>query len=101
MKSLLIALLLAIFSIQAAFVAVSEHVPVTTSVETHANAQTSPASDAEADLLQASTAIEALSDYLPTALSFAGATFTAPTSRQSTQVLLSIDLPRITPPPRA
>ncbi len=100
MKNLLIAVLLAIFSIQAAMVAVSGPTPVVFSTQADAGPDMVSQQAAESDRALSASAIEELSDYLPATLSFGKATFTAPPSLPVTLMLLSIDLPRIEPPPR-
>jgi hypothetical protein len=104
MKNLLIAFLLAIFSLQAAAVAVGEMLPPAAKVEHHhaaAAADLAQQLDAVADEVEVSSpAIEALSDYLPAELSIPKYVFNAPYCPVGDAVVRSIHLPKIQPPPR-
>lgn len=103
MKNLLIAFLLAIVSLQAAAVAVSDYGIAKVKLEqVYAVAANDLADDTEVDpdALKASAAIEELSDYLPAVLPVTRATATPFPSHPAELVLTSIHLPGIKPPPR-
>jgi hypothetical protein len=103
MKNLLIAFLLAIVSLQAAAVAVSDYGIAKVKLEqVYAFAANDLADDAETDedALKASAAIEELSDYLPAVLPIPRATVTPFPSHPAELVLTSIHLPGTKPPPR-
>ncbi len=104
MKSLLIALLLAIFSFEAAFVVSGEHMAAANRLEILQAAAAASAPD-QRDLhaagLNLTNAVDELSDYLPAELSIARAPFIAPLAPLPAKIFLSIVLPTITPPPRA
>ena len=105
MKNLLIAFLLAVVSLQAAAVAVSDYGIAKVKLEqVYAFAANDLADDSEtdddADALKASAAIEELSDYLPAVLPIRRATVTPFPSHPAELVLTSIHLPGIKPPPR-
>lgn len=103
MRNFLIALLLAIVSLQATVVAVSDYRAATKHSQhmlAHASAHLSEDLDLDADKLKASAAIEELSDYLPADLPVPRAARIAPPSRPAELALRSIYLPGIKPPPR-
>lgn len=105
MKNLLIAILLAIFTLQATVVAVGAHGQATAQVERLVAASGNDTLDhtliADDDGRDVSAAIEELSDYLPAELFIPPGTFIAPFVPLAEPVLLTISLPNSTPPPRA
>ena len=104
MKILLIALLLAIFSFESAFVVSGEHLAAANKLEFIQAAASSDATD-QLELhdagLNLSNAVDELSDYLPAELSIARASFITPPAPVSAKIFLSIVLPTVKPPPRA
>lgn len=105
MRNFLIALLLAIVSLQATVVAVSDYgVATSHTQQLHAYGAAHLSEDVDLDVdddkLKSSAAIEELSDYLPADLPVPRATRIAPPSRPAELALMSIYLPGSKPPPR-
>lgn len=104
MKNLLIAFLLAIFSVQGIVVAMGDdisghvQVPATNPV---ADLPSSCCDGNEAELQQVFVTIEELSDYVPFDLPVSNGPNQVVESSSLPVFLLSTDLPRIKPPPRA
>lgn len=113
MRHLLIAFLLAIFSVQGAVVAVGEDLVAAVKAERrHAalmlaapDALATPGSPGSTGSISADepsgSMIEELSDYLPPDLIIPQPVYPAPARPLPHVTFLSIDLPRIEPPPRA
>ena len=104
MRRLLLSFLLAIFFLQATFVAVGGNGFAPAGVE-HSQSmsgfgfgQGSYLDDHDGS--QKSWAIEEMSDYIPADLSLPHSVLTVAAPRPPAPGLLSIDLPRIKPPPR-
>lgn len=103
MKSLLVALLLAIVSLQAAFAAVGDYATATAKHEqTISRAVTCQADEIaiDTDALKASAAIEELSDYVIAFLAVPHAVSIPLPPDPSASAFASIHLPGSKPPPR-
>ena len=102
MRRLLLTFLLAIFFLQATFVAVGGNGFAAAGVE-HSQSMSGFGQDSsldDHDGSQKSWAIEEMSDYIPADLSLPDSVLTVAAPRPPAPGLLSIDLPRIKPPPR-
>ena len=103
MKTLLVAFLLAIVSLQAAFAAAGDFASVTAKLEqtdTRAALDLADAVDADAEGLKVSAAIEELSDYVIAFLPIPRVTAIPTPSDPTASAFASIRLPGTEPPPR-
>ena len=103
MKNLLVAFLLAIVSLQAAFAAVGDFATVTAKLEQAYSPSTpnlTEEAERDTDALKASAAIEELSDYVLAALAIPRAVVIPTPTDPTSLTFASIHLPGIKPPPR-
>ena len=103
MKTLLVAFLLAIVSLQAAFAAAGDFAAATAKLEQTQARTAAPAPDTvelDTDVMKTSAAIEELSDYVIAFLAIPRAIALPAPSNPAASAFASIHLPGTEPPPR-